>query len=62
MGVGVEGRINADWSAKAEYLYMDLGTVSAAVVNPLTTGPLAATISSKVTDNIFRLGINYRFH
>ena len=61
-GVGVEGRINADWSAKAEYLYVDFGTVNTALVNTLTAPALLGTTSSKVTDNIFRVGINYRFH
>src|SRR5262249_51142990 len=28
-GVGVEGKISGNWTAKLEYLYMDLGSVSA---------------------------------
>ena len=35
-GVGVEGKIAPNWTAKLEYLYMDLGSVSA--------GPVATTI------------------
>jgi outer membrane immunogenic protein len=64
-GVGVEGKIAPNWTAKLEYLYMDLGSVSA--------GPIATTIlvpvrtaggvsySSRFTDNILRAGINYQF-
>ena len=35
-----------------------------AIVNAGVTmaPPLLGTTSSKITDNIFRLGINYRFH
>jgi outer membrane immunogenic protein len=62
VGLGVEGRINDNWSAKAEYLYVDLGTVNTVIVNTATAPPLLAASSSKVTDNIFRVGINYRFH
>jgi outer membrane immunogenic protein len=64
-GVGVEGKIAPNWTAKLEYLYMDLGSVSA--------GPIATTIlvpvrtaggvaySSGFTDNILRVGVNYQF-
>jgi outer membrane immunogenic protein len=62
-GAGIEGRIGGNWTAKLEYLYMDLGTASA--------GPIATTIlvpvrtnagvsySSHFTDNILRVGFNY---
>jgi outer membrane immunogenic protein len=39
---------------------MDLGTVSGTVINtPVLVG---ATYSSKITDNIFRVGVNYHFN
>jgi outer membrane immunogenic protein len=64
-GAGVEGRISGNWTAKLEYLYMDLGTVD---VGPTTTTivntlrrPVAVSYSSHFTDNILRVGLNYHF-
>jgi outer membrane immunogenic protein len=67
LGAGVEGVIGGNWTAKLEYLYMDLGTVSGGPI-PLT-GILVATrttaglsYSSHFTDNIVRVGVNYHFN
>jgi outer membrane immunogenic protein len=60
-GAGVEGMITRNWSAKLEYLYMDLGRSNA---GPFTLAPasvIAANVSSNFTDHILRAGINYRF-
>lgn len=59
VGAGAEWVISGPWTAKVEYLYVDLGTVS----NSFTgLGALALLgTSSHVTDNIARIGINYRF-
>lgn len=60
-GVGVEGKITQNWSAKLEYLYMDLGSFSS---GPFTLAPLStvsANVSSRFTDHILRAGINYQF-
>jgi outer membrane immunogenic protein len=64
-GAGVEGRISGNWTAKLEYLYMDLGTVSAGpiattILGPVRT-PLAVSYASHFTDNILRVGVNYHF-
>ena len=59
VGVGLEGVISGRWTGKIEYLYMDLGTVSGSVVN--TPAGIQATYSSDITDNIIRVGLNYRF-
>ena len=64
-GAGVEGRISGNWTAKLEYLYMDLGTVDAGpatttIVNTLRR-PVAVSYSSHFTDNILRVGLNYHF-
>jgi outer membrane immunogenic protein len=59
LGAGVEGVISGPWTAKLEYLYMDLGNTSGTFVNP-TLG-VAANYRTHVTDNILRGGINYRF-
>ncbi len=55
-GAGLEWAFGGDWSAKIEYLYMDLGTGPTIALVPgvnLTAG--------HVTDNIGRVGINYHF-
>lgn len=64
-GAGVEGRISGNWTAKLEYLYMDLGTVSAGPIATTILVPVrtngAASYSSHFTDNILRVGLNYHF-
>jgi len=60
IGGGVEGVITGRWTAKAEYLYVDLGTVNNAFA-PGLGGFVTLNTSSHVTDNIFRVGINYHF-
>ncbi len=69
VGAGVETKLSTHWSLKLEYLFVDLGTVSQTMpvrINP-AFGPVfaggSASASSKwvVTDNIFRVGLNYKF-
>lgn len=66
LGAGFEALIASNWTIKAEYLYMDLGEVSAGPV--LTTQVLllggAITSSfdtSRFRDHIVRIGLNYQF-
>jgi len=62
VGGGVEAMFGPAWSAKLEYLYMDLGSISNSVILPTAAGiPLGANVTSRVTDHIFRAGINYHF-
>jgi len=62
VGGGVEAMFAANWSAKLEYLYMDLGSVSSTAVFPTASGvPIGASLNSRITDNIVRAGINYHF-
>ena len=58
-GAGVEGVIGGGWTAKLEYLYVDLGGQTATISAPVA-GTLA-TWSNRVTDNIVRVGFNYRW-
>jgi outer membrane immunogenic protein len=63
-GAGIEGVISGNWTAKLEYLYIDLGNVSGTFVTPLLapSGAFVATsYRSHITDNIVRVGLNYRF-
>jgi len=56
--------VGGGWSAKVEYLYLDLGRVSgvspSAVVSPSGV-LLIGSFNSRVTDNIVRAGFNYNF-
>lgn len=51
LGAGMEVALTTNWSARAEYLYVDLSDRSYA-----QTGT-----SNGVESNVFRLGVNYRF-
>ncbi|AWM02464.1 outer membrane protein [Bradyrhizobium amphicarpaeae] len=61
VGAGVEGKITRNWSAKLEYLYMDLGRFSTGNFTLAPTLPISASVSSHFTDHILRAGINYQF-
>ena len=54
-GGGIEFALPGHWTAKAEYLYVDLGNYNCGT----SCGPTAQTVS--FTANLFRGGINYRF-
>lgn len=73
VGGGIESKFSfwlpAKWTWKAEYLYVDLGSLGAATSYATTfnsslratpiTGPVAT--QARFTDNIVRLGVNYGF-
>jgi outer membrane immunogenic protein len=62
VGGGVETQFAGNWSAKLEYLYVDLGTLTNSVtVNPFDRVFVTATESTKIHENIVRVGLNYRF-
>jgi outer membrane immunogenic protein len=52
-GAGLEYAFLGNWTAKIEYLYVDLGSFDAGVA------PFATTVSFK--ENIVRAGLNYKF-
>jgi iron complex outermembrane receptor protein len=60
IGGGLEGRLVGNWTAKLEYLYLDLGSV-ATVPTPVANSTVAVAFNSRITDNIVRVGINYKF-
>jgi outer membrane immunogenic protein len=64
VGAGIEGVIGGNWTAKLEYLYVDLGRVSGSFTTTaaaLGGGVLTSSYSSRVTDNVLRVGLNYKF-
>ena len=66
-GGGIEYMFAANWTVKAEYLYVDLGTASynslgapiAAIPNPFPNAVI--TNNHRITENIARVGLNYKF-
>jgi outer membrane immunogenic protein len=72
IGGGAEWAVGGNWSAKVEYLFVDLGSFNTTFTGfagcfgtSNTCHAQAAgvgNISSKITDNIVRVGLNYQFH
>jgi outer membrane immunogenic protein len=56
-GAGVEWAFLPNWTAKVEYLYVNLGNFSCPTTN--CGGTLADSVS--FNENIVRAGINYKF-
>ena len=50
LGGGIEAALTGPWTAKVEYLYVDLGN-----------GPTVGGVTSDFHTNIVRAGLNYRF-
>lgn len=77
VGAGGEFAIDRNWSVKVEYLYMDLGSFNGASAtattvtnalstpgvgfNTVTTTTTTGNFGTRFTDNILRVGVNYRF-
>ena len=77
VGAGAEAALGSNWSIKLEYLYMDLGNVgnisamtnsSVSQANTPIAGQTRVTqtaynylFNTKFTDNILRVGFNYKF-
>jgi outer membrane immunogenic protein len=71
VGGGAEWALDGKWSAKIEYLFVDLGSFNAAFAGfPVCVGVAGGcfeeaagrgSINSRITDNIVRVGLNYRF-
>jgi outer membrane immunogenic protein len=58
VGGGIEWAFQDRWSVKAEYLYIDFGDGPTVPVNAAGTLNI---VSGRLTDNIARLGVNYKF-
>ena len=58
-GAGVEGALGGGWSARLEYLYIDLGKTEQTLATPLLGQVISET--RRFTDNIVRVGLNYKW-
>jgi outer membrane immunogenic protein len=73
LGAGIEAAFSGAWSLKVEYLHVDFGTVNTTFAIPpnpcffigvtecSATVAGTGTINSRITDDIVRVGINYKF-
>lgn len=63
VGGGAEWALNRNWSLKAEYLYLNFGSISTTLINNTVPGldPNVGTTSANLRANTARVGINYRF-
>jgi outer membrane immunogenic protein len=57
LGGGVEAALVGNWTGKIEYLYLDTGDLDGS----FATGAGTLTTTTRVKDNIVRVGLNYRF-
>jgi len=55
LGSGVEAALDGNWTAKAEYLFIDLGSSSLPF-----TAPFTGTLDTQYREHLFRAGLNYR--
>jgi outer membrane immunogenic protein len=64
VGAGIEGALVDHWTWKAEYLYMDLGSVNDPdeLVTFINASGGRVTTHTNFTDNIVRVGLNYKFN
>jgi outer membrane immunogenic protein len=64
VGAGIEGAIGGNWTARLEYLYLDLGRTTGTFLTTIGAsggGVISSNYSSRITDNVLRVGVNYRF-
>jgi outer membrane immunogenic protein len=61
IGGGLEYAFAPNWSAKIEYLYVDLGNFDLTLPSSPDGAPDSTTVHNRCTDNIVRVGLNYRF-
>jgi outer membrane immunogenic protein len=57
VGAGIEFAFADNWTAKAEYLFVDFGKITCTV-----SLPVCGTGTVSLTENIVRAGINYKFY
>jgi outer membrane immunogenic protein len=64
VGGGLEWALTRNWSVKAEYLYLNFGSIDAAGVirNPIPAGYAnAISTSTDLAAHVARAGVNFKF-
>ena len=59
VGGGIETRLADNWSAKIEYLYIDLGDATETIAYPANNSNF--TTQASFHTHVARVGLNYRF-
>ncbi|WP_315836134.1 TonB-dependent receptor domain-containing protein [Bradyrhizobium prioriisuperbiae] len=60
IGAGLETKIAEQWSVKLEYLHTDLGSLRVVPQTPINA-TVTADFNARLTDDIVRFGVNYKF-
>jgi outer membrane immunogenic protein len=61
VGAGIEGKLDHNWSAKLEYLYMDFDTFRAGTFTLVPLATVGANVDTRFHDHVLRVGVNYTF-
>jgi outer membrane immunogenic protein len=61
VGAGLEYGLVSGWTLKAEYLYTDLGSTGVLIGPSVTSTANVVNTSHTMTDQIARIGFNFRF-
>jgi opacity protein-like surface antigen len=61
LGAGIEARLIGNWTGKLEFLHLDFGNASVAAINQNLATPITVDLHTRMTDDIVRLGFNYKF-
>jgi opacity protein-like surface antigen/outer membrane receptor protein involved in Fe transport len=60
-GAGLEARLGGNWTGRVEYLHVDLGQESSLAIVPLNSTPITIAFNGRITQDMVRLGINFKF-
>jgi opacity protein-like surface antigen/outer membrane receptor protein involved in Fe transport len=60
-GAGFEARLGGNWTGRVEYLHVDLGQETARATLPTNATPIGIAFNSRITEDMVRLGLNYKF-
>ena len=60
VGAGIEAHLAGNWTGKIEYLHLDFGSGSLAAADPLNATLIALGLTARITDDILRVGLNYK--
>ena len=61
-GLGVEAHLGGSWTGRFEYLHVDFGTTTSSAINEMSAPVAKFDFASRITDDIVRVGVNYKFH
>jgi outer membrane immunogenic protein len=64
VGAGLEYALTNNWTVKAEYLYLDFGTLSytSAMISPAPPPNFAWGTEIHLRENVVRAGVNFKFN